>query len=227
MMLLHYLNWPLLHKTDGEPWLTSEICRAPPPIITGDTWIRHRHVFNRQLVCQDVRMSIGMCMFHLFGVSSQLVSFVLTEHQVLCAHPHHKTQIQNRLLYLTSLTFKNHLNIHKAKDGHSSCPGQIPGQCYVIFIDLFSWTLAAVRKGLNSECLLYSQIERRTHRIYTHTRTSSSASFLLLLVVFRMFFPSGMLDIGGDTEVSPLPPLLCGHKKIFNGQINVFTSVDH
>lgn len=33
-------------------------------------------------------------MFHLCGVSPQLVSFALTEHQVLRAHPHHKTQIQ-------------------------------------------------------------------------------------------------------------------------------------
>lgn len=165
-------------------------------------------------------------MFHLFGVSSQLVSFALTEHQVLCPHRHHKTQIQHRLLYLTSRTFKKTYTKLKIVTVRAVCPVQIPGPCYAIFIDLFSWTnIGSSEKGTEL-WLLVLQSTWKAHTDATHTHTSSWQLFLFLRVVFGTFFLSGMLDVRDDTGVSSLSPLICRHINIFNGQINVSTSND-
>lgn len=138
-----------------------------------------------------------------------------------CAHTHinHKTQIHYRLLYLISLTIKKKTYTkQKIVTVRAVCPLQISGQCNVIFIDFFSWTnIGSSEKGTKL-WLVVLQSNWRAHtepkHTHTHTRTSTWQFFLFLPVV-GTFFLSGMLDVGGDTGVSSLPPLLCGHKDIY------------
>lgn len=103
--------------------------------------------------------------------------------------------------------------IWKNTQAHAVCPVQIPGQHYVIFIDLVSWTnIGSSEKETKLWCLVL-QSNWKAHTEPTRTHTSSWQFFLFLPVIFWTFFPSGMLDMGGETGVSSLPPLLCGQKK--------------
>lgn len=179
MVVLHHLNWPLLLRTDGDAWVTSEVSKGPPPLTTGDTW--DRQACSSAGVTGRTHLYINVSCFTCleFPLSWFLLLSLNTRS---CAHTHTIKHRYNTDCFIWPLWPLKEKNIHKAKDCHSvSCTDPRSVLCHFQLVTFLNqhwlhwerdWTLIACFTVI---------FKRHTQNLHTPPAESSSSSSLLFL----------------------------------------------